>query len=172
MQNRTRFYDLRASGVKWEWPISSLDSSIISPSGEKLTAVNLPGASICADFLVTPNSLAWAGVTVGVHERDFDLIRSTFELATNPIVKLIPLSEGVNLYRYKDFSGWGWLEINWLAEDNIEMATAQTNGVLWYTIPCPKTEMPKVVILALENIDYMLKEGPEGMVIPDLAKTK
>jgi len=151
----------------WEEPHGRLGREIVTPNGESLSTISLPGASLCADFLMVPETKIWAGVTVAVHKSDFSAIKIIFQQATSSFVKLIEPHEGTKILRYKDYPDWGWIEVNWLKEQHVEMVPAQTNQALWYSIPYVNKKSPQVVVLALEDIDYMLKEGVETMVLYD-----
>jgi len=168
MKTLTRLYDLRSANKKWELLTETLGNELITPDGEVLFAISLPGASLCADFLVVPETRVWAGITIAIHERDFEVIKCFLEKATNPITKLIPVGDGEKLARYRGFPDWGWFEINWLDEPNVEISPALTNQVLWYANKCQKSQKAKIVLLALENLKQLLKEGPDGMILPKL----
>jgi hypothetical protein len=112
MPERTRFYDLRNSGVAWELPIKSNPWEITTPAGEELVGVNLPGASLCADFLVDEKRGLWTGVTVAARPTGIPHLRSAFELADDSMARLILPDEARVLSRYREDSGRAWLEVN------------------------------------------------------------
>jgi hypothetical protein len=167
MPGRTRFYDLRKSGVAWELPIASNPWEITTPAGEELVGVNLPGASLCADFLVDEKIGLWTGVTVAVHPRDIPYVKSAFELVDDSMTRLILPHEARVLSRYRDDSGWAWLEVRWITTEDTRMQMAQTNQALWYCLKKSFKRRQQVVVLALENLDYMFEElGPKFQLPP------
>src|SRR5260370_17574454 len=110
MPGRTRFYDLRKSGVAWELPIASVPPVITTPAGEELVAVNLPDASPCADFLVDEKRGLWTGVTVAALPTDIPRLRSAFELADDSMARLILPDEARLLSSYRYYSERPWFE--------------------------------------------------------------
>jgi hypothetical protein len=167
MPKQTRFYDLRKSGVAWELPIASNPRVITTPAGEELVAMTLPNGSLCADFLVDEKIGLWAGVTVAVHARDTPYVRSAFELVDDSMARLILPHEARVLSRYRDYSGWAWLEVRWITTEDTRMQLAQTNQALWYCLKKAFKHRQKVVLLALEDLDYMFREiGPKFQLRP------
>jgi hypothetical protein len=134
MPERTRFYDLRKSGVAWELPIASNPRVIATPAGEELVAMTLPGSALCADFLVDEKIGLWAGVTAAVHPADIPYVRSAFELVDDSMARLILPHEATVLSRYRDASEWAWLEVRWITTEDIRMQPGQTNQALWYCL--------------------------------------
>lgn len=146
-----------------------LPNTIEIPSGEALTAVNLPGASLCADFLVEETTCLWAGITVPVHRTDLSLIASVFELASDSMVRLILPNDARLLPRYRDEGAdWGWLEVKWADDQRVRIRRALSNQALWYCLEPPRERRKHVVVMALENIDYMLTELDGDFHIPSL----
>src|ERR1700721_1728406 len=112
MPQYSRFYDLRETQLVWDLPLAYVEPAIATPHGEELYAVNLPNASLCADFLIVEDIRLWAGVTIAVHQTDIDRRKSAFQLATDAMVRFISPAEAKHLPRYQNEGDWWWLEVS------------------------------------------------------------
>jgi len=109
----------------------------------------------------------WAGVTVAVHPTNIPYVRSAFELVDDSMARLILPDEARLLSSYRDDSEWAWLEVRWITTEGTRMQPGQTNQALWDCLKKSFKRRQQVVVLALEDLDYMAKEvGPKFQLAP------
>jgi|SRR5581483_10436570 len=165
MTSLSRLFDLRTVGRIWNHEESRLPNQIRTPSGEMLSGMSLPNSSLCADFLIAPAEI-WAGVAVGIASDDLPAITELFQLAVSPLVKIVTPQEAADIYRYKEYPGWGWLEVLWSPAENCELVEVQTNGVVWYEI-AGRTNDRRVVVLGLEDLASLAAEADRPLLFPE-----
>jgi len=120
---------------------------------ERVQCVNLPNASLCADFLLLP-SREIVGVCVGVGDNDLALIRSLFATAQPERVILRERSACIPT-RYSGYPEWNWLEVIWRDASRTDLVEAQSNQVLWLA----KDGVPqRITAMVLEDLDYIESE--------------
>jgi len=125
---------------------------LASSMGE--SGVNLPNASLCADFLVLP-SREIIGVCVGVSSDDLPLIRFLFE-AAHPSRVAIREPGWTMPSRYSQYPDWNWLEVTWKDPSDAAIAEAQSSQVLWYL---GGSQHRHIVAMVLEDLDYIEAEA-------------
>jgi hypothetical protein len=116
--------------------------------------VNLPNASLCADFLVLP-SREIVGVCVAVSADDLPLVRSLFRKANSDRVAFREAS-GFIPQRYSAFPAWNWLEVTWKEASDANLSEAQSIQVLWLL---NNDSQQCVAAMVLENLDYIEAEA-------------
>jgi len=156
-------FHLRQSGAVAKTQLASLPAKISAFREMDLRAVNLPNSSISTDFLVGKGNL-WTGVTVGVSQKDFRFVKDMFSNCDASLVRLVSPQRSAALSRYKQYHGWGWLEVVWMETEPLRLVEVQTNGVLWYAPPAAPT---RVVVMALEDIRSLAAEAPESVQLPN-----
>ena len=162
----SRFYDLRQKTALWASQRTALPERILTPMGESLERINLPGASLCSDFLVTSPNI-WAGVTIAVEQSQIPAVWKLFEKCSSTLVRRILPKEAASIKRYEDFSGFGWIEVLWLLETDLKLVEVQTNEVLWYAVR-GKTGKLWIAMMALEDLTTLLKQPEYPLVLPPM----
>lgn len=166
MNEGSRFYDLRSGRENvWSSPRLELPERLTTPSGESLERVNLPNASLCADFLATSDGV-WAGVAIAMTIGDIDAIWKMFEKCSPKRVRMIRPEQARAMDRYRCYGEFGWLEVMWLETAHPELIEVQTNEVLWYALRHQSEVDPKIVLLGLENLPNLLNEPERPLIAP------
>jgi len=120
---------------------------------QRLRCINLPNASLCADFLLLP-SQEIVGVCVGVSDSDLADVRSLFATAQPSRVTIREHRNGI-LTRYSSYPEWNWLEVTWADDSEAVLVEAQSNQVLWLA----DNDAPQcITAMVLEDLDYIQSE--------------
>ena len=163
IMERSVIFDLRKPRY---WLLNSTLSSYIKlPDGEIMAGISLPGRSLCADLLINSAEKTWVGVTVDVHDDNLDAVERLAAEIMGPRVR-IKKCAGMHDSKYGELPDSNWLEVVWCDIFPDKWVHVLTNHVLWY-MARRKNGSIGLSAVAIENIEYMVKESGENIALPN-----
>ena len=117
---------------------------------EDVWALDLPKASLCANFVVSPEQGGIVGIAVDFHRRDRSKLNDLFTLC-----------DGVRIEWLDDE-----MRLHWRSSTDAFVQRVLTNQVVWLATS-DKSHKLRVISVHLEDIDYIHEESDYKLVPPE-----